>query len=138
MTFALFAIAFLGHFVLMTRSHNWFYGQNYSKRTGDIVHLVHALLVLALPVGCLRFWGWQLDGLFDLREIATPGGPVIVYLWLCVFVGAGWFPALTVYRLYRREPVSNVRSEVVDIAKQLGSPPVGEGHHAFFTRSTGP
>ena len=57
MTFALFAATCLGHLVLMTGSHNWFYGQNLSKRFGDLVHIVHALLVLAFPIALLRLSG---------------------------------------------------------------------------------
>jgi predicted MPP superfamily phosphohydrolase len=134
MTFALFAAACLGHLVFMIGSHNWFYGQNLTKRLGDLVHLVHALLVLALPVVCLWVWGWHLDGLFDPANLRTPLAPLLVYVWLCVPAGVVWLPALTLYRLYRREPVFDVRSEVVDVAKQLGHPPLGEGHHTFLAR----
>ncbi len=134
MTFALFAAACLGHLVLMTGSHNWWYGHNLGKRAGDLVHLIHFILVLLLPAMLLLLWGWPLDELFHPSQPLSPLTPLTVYLWLCVLAGVLWLPAVTVYRLLRHEPVSDVRSEVVDVAKHLGYRPVGEGHHAFMTR----
>jgi predicted MPP superfamily phosphohydrolase len=134
MTFVLFAAACLGHLVLMTGSHNWFYGHHLSKRVGDLVHLVHALLVLFFPAALLLLRSDALEELFFPSQLSAFLLPVTIYLWTCVLAGAIWLPAVTVYRLCRREPVCDVRSEVVDIAKQLGYRPVGEGHHAFLTR----
>ena len=134
--FALFAVACLGHLVLMVGSHNWFYGLRMSKRAGDLVHLVHAGLVLALPGAWLLGWV-SLDDLFDPANLATPLAPVVVYLWLCVLTAVVWLPALTVYRLRRVPPISDVRREVVDVARQLGHRPVGNGHHAFLARLPG-
>jgi predicted MPP superfamily phosphohydrolase len=134
MTFALFAAACLGHLVLMTGSHNWFYGQNLSKRFGDLVHIVHALFVLAFPIALFLLWGEPLEELFFPSQMWSFLAPLSAYLWVCVLAGVVWLPAITVYRLCRREPVSEVRSEIVDVARQLGQRPVGEGHHAFLAR----
>jgi predicted MPP superfamily phosphohydrolase len=137
MTFALFTTACLGHLVLMIGSHNWFYGSNWPKRAGDVVHFLHALLVLAFPPVCLLALGWHLEGLFDAASLRGPLAPLIVYVWLCVPAALVWLPAVTVWRLCRRDPSTEVRREVVDVARHLGKRPVGEGHHAFLARLPG-
>jgi predicted MPP superfamily phosphohydrolase len=134
MTFALFVAACLGHLVLMTGSHNWWYGHNLSKRAGDLVHFAHFVLVLSFPASLLLLWGWALAELFHPSSLWSPLIPLTAYLWSCIVAGVVWLPGVTVYRLMRREPISDVRSEVVNIAKQLGYRPTGDGHHAFMTR----
>jgi predicted MPP superfamily phosphohydrolase len=131
---ALFLAACLGHLVLMIGSHNWFYGQNWPKGSGDVVHLVHALLVLAFPAACLLTFGWNLGGLFDPASLSGEVAPLVLYAWLCVPAALVWLPAVTAWRLYRHDPSSEVRTEVVDVSRHLGKRPVGEGHHAFLGR----
>jgi uncharacterized protein len=133
----LFGLACLGHLVLMIGNHNWYYGMGLPKWGGDIVHLGHAFLVLALPVGVFVGWGFPPEGVFDLGNLATPFAPLTAYLWLCVLISVMWVPGVTIYRLRRREPVSEVRAEVVDVARHLGRRPVGEGHHAFLAHLPG-
>jgi predicted MPP superfamily phosphohydrolase len=130
----LFAAACLGHLILMIGSHNWFYGLRMPKWGGDVVHVLHALLVVAVPVGCFAACGGQPDSLFHLGGPLTLLAPVTLYLWLCVLVAVVWLPAVTVSRLRRREPVTDMRCEVVDVARQLGYRPVGEGHQAILAR----
>jgi predicted MPP superfamily phosphohydrolase len=137
MTFALFAAACLGHLVLVIGSHNWFYGSRHPKWAGDVFHLIHALLVLALPAACLAGWGLHLHGLFDPAGFSTPAAPLVAYLYLCVLTAAVWLPAVTLYRWRRREPAAEPRSEVVDVARFLGRKPVGEGRHAFLAHLPG-
>jgi predicted MPP superfamily phosphohydrolase len=134
MTAALFLAACLGHLIVMIGSHNWFYGSSWPKWAGDVVHVVHALLVLVFPAACLLAFGWSLDGLFEAASLRGPLAPLVVYVWLCVPVALVWLPAVTVWRLCRRDPSSDVRREVVDVARHLGKPPLGAGHHAFLSR----
>jgi predicted MPP superfamily phosphohydrolase len=131
MTFVLAALACLGHLVLMIGSHNWFYGLRHPKWLGDLVHVSHAVLVLALPVGLILGWGWALDGLLawpacDMHAL------VLAYLGVCWLTALVWLPAITIYRLVKKRPAGEMRAEVVDIERQLGHRPSGDGHHAFL------
>jgi predicted MPP superfamily phosphohydrolase len=136
MSFALAAVACLGHLVLLIRCHNWFYGLHFPKWAGDLVHVIHGLLVLALPVGLLLGWGTDLPGL-----LAWPRGAahaiLLGYLAVCVVVAVVVLPWITVRRCLRREPAGLVRGEVVDVERQLGRRPTGNGHHAFLANLPG-
>jgi uncharacterized protein len=127
----LFALACLGHLVLMIASHNWFYGLPMPRRATDCFHLLHAALVAAFPV--LLWWaaGWDLSGLFRFDAI----GPMV----LCAYVALCWVAALLLLplnlasRALRRKPAAlgKVQSEIVDVVKQLGGPPAGVGRKRF-------
>lgn len=64
---------------------------------------------------------WALDDSWFLLPAA--------YVWLCVLLGAVVFPAVTVGRLLQRRPsvVLDERTETVNVAKELGCPPLGDG-----------
>jgi predicted MPP superfamily phosphohydrolase len=132
MTFVLAALACGGHLVLMIGSHNWFYGLRHPKWLGDVVHLVHAAGVLALPVGLVVGWGWSLSGLFDWPPSCWAHAAVLAYLAVCLLVLLAWLPGITVWRLVQRRPRGEVRSEVVDVERQLGRRLIGDGHHGFL------
>jgi predicted MPP superfamily phosphohydrolase len=136
MIFALAVAAWMGHVALMIAVHNWLYGQNLSKRVGDVVHLTAAIVVLAFPAALVGAFGWDLAGLLDWG-----GGPVRmamqVYFAGCVVFALVWVPALTLYRNTRRDPATSINIEVVDVARQLGRRPVGDGHHAFLAKLPG-
>jgi hypothetical protein len=132
MTFVFVAFACLGHLVLLIGSHNWLYGMPFSKRAGDVIHLVHALLVLALPLGLVVGWGGALDGLLTWPPSCWIHATVLAYLAGCVLVALLWLPLITVLRLLRRGPRGERRSEIIDLERQLGHRPKGAGHHAFL------
>lgn len=136
MTFVLAAVACLGHLVLLVGTHNWFYGLRMPRWGGDVVHAVHALLVLALPVGLVLGWGYSLDGLFAWPGCAVHGA-VLGYLFVCQAVALVWLPWDTFRRLTRRQPAGTVRGEVVNVERQLGRCLRGQGHHAFLGRLPG-
>jgi predicted MPP superfamily phosphohydrolase len=48
-----------------------------------------------------------------------------------------WLPYVTVRRLTRRPPAGAVRGEIVDVERQLGHRPKGDGHHAFLAHLPG-
>jgi predicted MPP superfamily phosphohydrolase len=137
MTFVLAALACLGHLVLMIGSHNWFYGGRYPKRVGDVVHLIHAVAVLALPAGLLVGWGPGLHGLFTWPPSGIGHALVLGYLGVGVLTAVVWLPYITLRRLLRKPPRGTSRVEVVDVERQLGRRPVGTGHHAFLARLPG-
>jgi predicted MPP superfamily phosphohydrolase len=132
MTFVLAALACLGHLVLMIGSHNWFYGLRHPKWLGDVLHMLHAVFVLALPVGLILGWGWSLQGLFDWPPTCATHAAVLAYLAVCWGAVLIWLPALTVWRALRKGPPGETRSEIVDVERQLGLRLIGDGHHGFL------
>src|SRR5262245_65829465 len=112
MTFVLAALACLGHLVLMIGSHNWFYGCRHPSGLGDVVHLAHAVLVLALPVGLIFGWGWSLDGLFAWPPTCATHGVLLAYLAFC-WLAVAWVPVITFWRLAKKKPRGELRGEVV-------------------------
>src|SRR5262245_41489619 len=137
MTFVLVALACLGHLVLMIGSHNWCYGLRLPKWAGDVVHLLHALAVLALPAGLILGWGWTLDGLLVWPTACATHAAILAYLGLCVLVSVVWLPAITLWRLRRPLPRGEVRIETVDVQRQLGRSLKGDGHHGFLADMPG-
>ncbi len=125
--------ACLGHLVLMIGSHNWFYGLRLPKQMGDVVHGAHALLVLAFPALLVWAWGPSLDGVFDLASAPVWQLVVAGYVGLCALTACVWLPAVTAYRLLRREPVLELRVRAIDVAKELGHKPIGQDKHRWLT-----
>jgi uncharacterized protein len=137
MTYAVVALACLGHFVLVVGSHNRFYGLHLPKWGGDVVHLAHGIAILALPVGLVAGWGLSLAGLLDWENACVIQCVTLLYLGLCLFVALVWFPALTLRRNLRRDPGQVTASHIVDIAAQLGRQPIGRGPESWLGRLPG-
>ncbi len=133
---ALFFLACLGHLALMVASHNWWYGQPFSKHAGDRIHVIHGLLIVGGAAGLWLWQGWNFLSLLDFsaenlgRQVA---GAYLIVCWLAAVVG---LPLDTALRLLRSRPraLAGVRSEVVDFAKVLGYRPVGRGRRTWMTR----
>jgi predicted MPP superfamily phosphohydrolase len=134
-TVALVLAACTGHLTLMVASHNWWYGQRFSKRVGDSLHLLHGVLFVAAPVALGLWQGADFLRLLDFgseslgRQIA---GAYLVVCWLAVGIG---LPVDTLLRLLRKRPKALLaeRAEVVDFASVLGYPPAGHGKRAWLT-----
>lgn len=135
MTLALATFACLGHLVLMVGLHNWLYGLDLPKKVGKLVHLLLGVVVLALPAVMIESFGWQMNTLPDWHSVSLRGHLFRVYLGTCVVVSLTWLPLITLLRARRKEPATDVRSEVVDVSRQLGAVPCGTGH--FLTRLPG-
>jgi predicted MPP superfamily phosphohydrolase len=131
---SLFALACLGHLALMVTSHNWWYGQRMGKRLGDLAHLAHGLLFLSFPVALYRAAGWDPGALFDFGSEPVWRQVLAGYVVVCWVAGLVGLPAITLARLLRREPVIERRSEVLDVARELGYPPLGNGKQRFLAR----
>jgi predicted MPP superfamily phosphohydrolase len=133
---AAFLAACLGHLVLLVASHNWWYGQRYPKSVGDVVHLVHGLLLVAGPVG---LWCWKGCDFLSLLQFGSEGpasqiaGAYLIVCWAAAGIG---LPFNTLSRLLRPRPKALVgeRSTIVDFAKELGYAPAGHGKRAWLTR----
>jgi predicted MPP superfamily phosphohydrolase len=124
----LFVLAFLGHLALMIGAHNFWYGQCLPHGASKPIHLIHALSIVAAPVGL-----YYATGCIDIRPLLWPTTPlgwlIAAYVALCLLVGAIWVPYITLARLFRDEPAVQVKktSRVVDVEKELGFKPVGKG-----------
>jgi hypothetical protein len=135
----LFLGACLGHLGLAVFSHNWWYGGHLGKRLGDAMHLAHGLLVLAFPAVLWFACRWDLPALFAAGSAPPWRLALAAYVGLCWLVGFGVVPALTLYRLLRRPPAAllQTKSEVIDVAAQLGRRPEGDGRQRWLTRLPG-
>jgi predicted MPP superfamily phosphohydrolase len=120
MTLLLAAVACFGHFIHLVGTHNWLYGQNFPKRVSKINHLVHLLLVLALPIGLVAGWGLTLERLFVWPPTCTGHAIVLGYLALCVLTAVALVPVLTLVRSWRTDPSIVTKREVVDLEARLG------------------
>ena len=133
----LFAGAALGNLGLLIASHNWWYGQALPRHTGKLIHIIHGLLILAVPIVFWQFFGFDVFAPFSQSPAWHPA--VAAYLGLCWLIGFAILPWITVRRCRRREPavVRSVRSRIVDLAKELGRPPIGRGQSHFAARLPG-
>jgi predicted MPP superfamily phosphohydrolase len=128
-----------GHTTLFVRLHNWLYGVVVSHFWN---HWLRVLAALAGPATLFALW--YAHGL-DLTAAAfapsgTPGSVLLAgYLVVCLLVGYGVLPAVTVYRLRRRPPaaLASNHTHTVDVAKELGYRPLGRGKHRLAARLPG-
>jgi predicted MPP superfamily phosphohydrolase len=133
---ALFFAACVGHLALMVASHNWWYGQAFSKQVGDRLHLLHGMLFAVGPLALWVYRGWDFPNLvIDFQSEgfgARMAGAYLVVCWLAAGVA---LPLNTLIRLLRRRPRALVaeRSEVIDFVKILGHRPAGRGKRAWLT-----
>jgi predicted MPP superfamily phosphohydrolase len=129
----------VGHVALMIRIHNWCYGMLVSPFWN---HVVRSLAALAVPGTLLALW-WSHG--FDLTEaVLTPPNtfPAVLlsgYLVLCLLVGYAVLPALTLERLLRRRPaaLTSNHTHTVNVAKELGRLPLGDGKQRLAARLPG-
>jgi predicted MPP superfamily phosphohydrolase len=110
-----FLAAVIGHGLLVTRSHNWWYGTGLGRRTIDFIQYGHALVLLAGPVAFLWLRDWP---------------AVRVYAALCWLV-VGYFALLTLWRLVRAKPAAleSNHTRTLDVARELGYKPAGRGQY---------
>jgi predicted MPP superfamily phosphohydrolase len=109
----------------MITIHNWWYGLALPRHSGKVIHIIHALLILAGPT---LFWAtFGYDVLAPFSHSPPWHHLVAGYVGICWLVGFAFLPWITLRRWRRREPavVQAVRSRVVDLARELGGPPIG-------------
>lgn len=124
-----FLSAWVGHGYLLMLSLNVAFSQPYHRKLLKLMRNSWGILLVAGPPLFAAFVEWDL---VKLARTAFADGSFVVaaaYAWVCVVVGAVVFPAVTVWRLSRRSPdlVLDERTETVDVSKELGHRPVGDG-----------
>jgi uncharacterized protein len=125
--FPLFLVAWIGHSALMVTCHNWCYGLAMPKGAGKFIHAVFGLLVFLFPWGLWHVAGWDPRSLFVFTSGFSWHHLLAGYIALCWLTGFVLFPLDTLRRVLRTKPAAVVeaRSRVLDIAKELGYPPIG-------------
>ena len=126
----LFLFAWIGHGYLLMLVLNVTYSYPFHRKFLKALRQVCGLLLIAGP----PVFGAQIG--FDLLELGRASladgswlAPV-TYAWACVLAGVAFF-VVSVARLLRSRPavVLDEQTESVDVAKELGQRPVGDGKY---------
>lgn len=135
----LFAAACLGHLILLILGHNLLYGFVTHPLLSDVSRGLQGLVMVAAVPAYWYFWGF--DGLALLQfETAPPWQQVpLAYVALCWLTALVLFPAVTLQRLLRKPPavLAEERVRVLDVAKELGQPPIGNGRRSIYPHLPG-
>jgi predicted MPP superfamily phosphohydrolase len=133
----LFALVF-GHGLLLTYSHNRWYGSGLHKHLIDAFQMLHGLLLLAGPVGLVLLYGLDLSPIFvdPLRGVAPT--LLAVYCVACL-VALPVFAVLTLYRRLRPKPAALVsnHTRTLNVAAELGYKPLGHSSFGWMARLPG-
>jgi predicted MPP superfamily phosphohydrolase len=128
--FSLFLLAWIGHGYLLMLVLNVTYSYPIHRKFLKALRQVCGLLLVAGPPTFGALIGFDLLKLG--RAFLTEGSWLVpvAYAWLCVLAGVAFF-GVTVKRLLRQRPavVLDERTETVDVAKELGRRPVGDGKY---------
>jgi uncharacterized protein len=127
----LFFIAWVGHGYLLMLALNVTYSFPFHRRFLKAIRLAAGLLLVAGPPAFAAAVGIDL---IELGRSASTDGSYrlpVAYAGLCLLAGGVAFPAVTVWRLIRPRPavVRDEQTEIVDVAKELGGRPVGDGKY---------
>jgi predicted MPP superfamily phosphohydrolase len=127
----LFAGACVGHLTLFVRAINWCYGTILSKFWNHLARLFLALLAVAGPAAFWWFHGFAVPA--ALAGFPESAGALLLaaYLIVCLVVGFGVLPLLTLRRCLRQPPalLESNHTETLDVAAELGYKPGGHGKH---------
>lgn len=123
-------VAWVGHACIWTGLLNHLYGRPWPKSFLKAWRYATGVVILAFPLLAASGAG----------SAADPwSGVARVYGWLCLVVGAGVFPVVTVVRLCRRPPACVVAetTRTRDFWPEAGSGLVGDGYLAGVARLPG-
>src|SRR5262245_65926563 len=133
--YLLFFAGWVGHSALWLVALNIAYSRPFHRRTLKLAQLAVAVIVFGFP-----FAVWATIGL-DFGPLRTKGPPpewlpLEVYFALCLAMSCWAIPIVTVVRLLRPAPAQLVsrRSDVIDMARELGEAPTGDGKHRWLRR----
>jgi predicted MPP superfamily phosphohydrolase len=134
----LFLGACVGHAMLVIASLNCVYGCDLPHKLLSLLRKLDGLVVLAGPV---LFWfafgeAWTLGTAEEMHLARRLLPAYVVLCWLMAF---GVFPLVTLRRLLRPTPAAlrSNHSQIVDVARELGYKPVGNGKHRRLAQLPG-
>jgi hypothetical protein len=131
----LLAGALAGHLAILSVSLNLWYGHPFPKKFLSRLRKLHTLLV---PVGPLAFVALYGFDPFAVWEPRPTGWRILaaVYVLACWAIGLGVLPVVTLLRLLARRPAALLSNHTatVDVAKELGRKPVGDGKYRHLAR----
>lgn len=126
----LFLIAAIGHGYLLMLSLNVTFSYPFHQTVLKAQRLLWGLLLLAGPIAFALFVG--VDRLqFDQSALANESKSVVIcYAWLCIAAGIA-FLLVTAWRLRPQRPkvILDERTITIDVEKELGRRPVGDGKY---------
>jgi predicted MPP superfamily phosphohydrolase len=126
----LFLLAWVGHGYLLMLTLNVAYSQPVHRKLLKVMRLTWGLLLVAGPPAFALLVGFDLLALRDQSIESTSYLLPFAYSRACWVAGLA-FLMVTAARLLRRRPavVLEERSETVDVARELGHRPVGDGKY---------
>ena len=130
-----FLAAWIGHAYIWTAGLNFVYAQPLPKSFLKPWRLLTGLVIIGFPflyvVGMVSGTEYDGAGLFGAW-----GWGVWGYGLTCVAFGAGVFPLVTAYRLFRKPPATLVseRTETLDLWAELGPAAIGDGRMTAVAR----
>jgi uncharacterized protein len=133
--FTLFALAAFGHACLLIVAVNFVYALPLNRLFLKAYRAVVGLIVLGGPLLYVIYLGCAITPvLAHFRE--QP--PLALYLLLALGTSCVAFPATTIRRCCRRPPAFvQIETRTIDVAKELGSPPFGDGENIRIARLPG-
>jgi predicted MPP superfamily phosphohydrolase len=131
----IFVLFWLGHGYLLMLTLNVAYSQPIHRKVLKVMRLTWALLLVAGPPAFGFIVGFDLLALRDQSIDSTSYLIPFVYSRICWMAGLGFLIA-TMLRLLPHRPavVRDERTETVDIAKELGHRPVGDGKYRHVAK----
>jgi predicted MPP superfamily phosphohydrolase len=131
----LLAALVFGHGLVLTYSHNRWYGSGFHKYVIDALQLLHGLLLLGGPIGLVLLYG--LDPYPIFVDPLGGVGPALLAAYCAACLAAlPLFVALTLWRRLRSKPAALVsnHTRTVDVAAELGYQPLGQSPHGWMAR----
>jgi predicted MPP superfamily phosphohydrolase len=137
-----FGVAWVGHACIWVSLLNNFYGRPLPKPFLKPWRLLTGAVILAFPLillsGIHREWFDWVDGR-PIFPNGLWGRLLVVYLGLCLLIGAVGFPAVTLARLLRKTPacVVSESTRTLDLWPELGHKLHGDGYYSWVTHCPG-
>jgi len=133
--FLIFLLFWLGHGYLLMLTLNVAYSQPIHRKVLKVMRLAWGLLLVAGPPAFGLFVGFDLLALRDQSVESISYFPAFAYSRICWAAGLS-FLIVTALRLLLPRPaaVREERTETVDVARELGHRPVGDGKYRNVAR----
>jgi predicted MPP superfamily phosphohydrolase len=134
--YLLVALAWLGHACIVMALVNFVYAHPLHKHFLKFFRITMGLLICAGPIVYLACFGHSITQVLRAALDAPQLWPLAAYVSACLIVGGLVFPVMTIRRLTRPRPSPHVgeTTRTIDIAKELGGPPFGDGSTLAMAR----